>query len=257
MKDYYYILGLTRDADEQEIRQAFKKLSLKFHPDRNEGDKFFEDHFKEVQEAYEILGDPDRRAKYDAQLEAKQSPAAPPAAVDTARPLIQIFTISRKVIGAQEPVTITWETAHADDIWIDVLGKVERTGTKTLRLSGLQHRPQISITITARNTHINQAVEQTLVVQNKDLRGQTPAPQEVQAPKPKAALGDGSKKQTPIATPPPRAYRYDDEEEEKQAPAAKSPITSKDVYTYLIIAMLVVLGIALTVIVIRLQYAAN
>lgn len=56
MKDYYYILGVTRTASTDAIKQAYRKLSVKFHPDKNDGDKFFEDRFKEVNEAYEVLG---------------------------------------------------------------------------------------------------------------------------------------------------------------------------------------------------------
>lgn len=65
MKDYYYILGLRQDATNEEIKKAYKKLSLKFHPDKNEGDKFFEERFKEIQEAYEVLSNLLRRKQFD------------------------------------------------------------------------------------------------------------------------------------------------------------------------------------------------
>lgn len=64
-KDYYKILGVDRDADEQEIKRAYRKLALKYHPDKNPDDPNAEDQFKEINEAYEVLGDPDKRAKYD------------------------------------------------------------------------------------------------------------------------------------------------------------------------------------------------
>ncbi len=65
MKDYYYILGIDKTATTEQIKHAYRKLSLKFHPDKNDGDKFFEDRFKQIQEAYETLSNPDKRKTYD------------------------------------------------------------------------------------------------------------------------------------------------------------------------------------------------
>jgi DnaJ-class molecular chaperone len=64
-KDYYSILGVARTATEKEIRAAFRKLARKHHPDVNQGDKSAEDRFKEINEANEVLGDPEKRKKYD------------------------------------------------------------------------------------------------------------------------------------------------------------------------------------------------
>jgi hypothetical protein len=75
MKDYYYILGLSRDASKVEIQKAYKKLSLKFHPDINNNDKFFEERFKEILEAYQTLSDEKKKIEYDAKLKNFQSKA--------------------------------------------------------------------------------------------------------------------------------------------------------------------------------------
>src|SRR5688572_13777854 len=64
-KDYYATLGVTKTSTEKEIKQAFRKLARKFHPDVNPGDKKAEARFKEINEAYEVLGDPAKRKKYD------------------------------------------------------------------------------------------------------------------------------------------------------------------------------------------------
>jgi curved DNA-binding protein len=64
-KDYYATLGVGKNATEKEIKQAFRKLARKFHPDVNPGDKTAEARFKEINEAYEVLGDPANRKKYD------------------------------------------------------------------------------------------------------------------------------------------------------------------------------------------------
>lgn len=64
-KDYYEVLGVNRDASEEEIKKAFKKLAMKYHPDRNPDNPKAEEHFKEAKEAYEILSDDQKRAAYD------------------------------------------------------------------------------------------------------------------------------------------------------------------------------------------------
>jgi curved DNA-binding protein len=64
-KDYYQILGVSKSATEKEIKSAFRKLAQRYHPDRNPGDKQSEEHFKAINEAYEVLGDAEKRAKYD------------------------------------------------------------------------------------------------------------------------------------------------------------------------------------------------
>lgn len=64
-KDYYKILGVERNASEEEIKRAYRKLALKYHPDRNPNNKEAEEKFKEINEAYQVLSDPQKRARYD------------------------------------------------------------------------------------------------------------------------------------------------------------------------------------------------
>ena len=64
-RDYYEILGVPKNAAEGDIKKAYRKVALKYHPDRNPDDKEAEDKFKEAAEAYEVLSDADKRARYD------------------------------------------------------------------------------------------------------------------------------------------------------------------------------------------------
>jgi molecular chaperone DnaJ len=64
-RDYYDVLGVARNASEQEVKSAYRKQALKFHPDRNPGDAVAEENFKQAAEAYSVLGDPEKRARYD------------------------------------------------------------------------------------------------------------------------------------------------------------------------------------------------
>lgn len=63
--DYYKILGLTKPSSASEIKKAYRKLALKYHPDKTEGDKALEDKFKKISEAYAVLSDPEKKNQYD------------------------------------------------------------------------------------------------------------------------------------------------------------------------------------------------
>ena len=64
-RDYYEVLGVGKDASADEIKHAYKKLAIKYHPDKNPGDKEAEEKFKEAAEAYDVLSNPEKRKQYD------------------------------------------------------------------------------------------------------------------------------------------------------------------------------------------------
>ena len=67
-RDYYEVLGIERSADEATIKKAYRQLAKKYHPDVNPGDKDAEEKFKEVNEAYSVLSDPQKRSRYGRRL---------------------------------------------------------------------------------------------------------------------------------------------------------------------------------------------
>lgn len=75
-RDYYEILGIGRDASAEDLKKAYRKLAVKYHPDKNPGDKAAEEQFKELSHAYEILSDPQKRAAYDQYGHAAFDPRA-------------------------------------------------------------------------------------------------------------------------------------------------------------------------------------
>src|SRR6266498_1977511 len=64
-REYYKVLGLKKGATQEEIKKAYRKLAVKYHPDKNPGDKEAEDKFKEINEAYAVLSDPQKKQQYD------------------------------------------------------------------------------------------------------------------------------------------------------------------------------------------------
>jgi len=64
-RDYYEVLGVTKEASAEEIKKAYRKKAIQYHPDKNPGDKVSEENFKEAAEAYEVLSNPEKKQRYD------------------------------------------------------------------------------------------------------------------------------------------------------------------------------------------------
>ena len=75
-RDYYEVLGVAKNANADEIKKAYRKAAIKYHPDKNPGDKEAEEKFKEAAEAYDVLSNPEKRARYDQYGHAGMSGAA-------------------------------------------------------------------------------------------------------------------------------------------------------------------------------------
>lgn len=130
MKDYYYFLGISHDASEEDIKKAYRKLSLKYHPDKNENDDFFADRFREIQEAYETLSDKGRRYSYDQNLESHQKSFR-----YTVPPSIKTFTANKVHAKKGEEIIITWQTQNADVVKVLPFGLEKQYGERIFKIT--------------------------------------------------------------------------------------------------------------------------
>jgi molecular chaperone DnaJ len=111
-RDYYEVLGLERQADVEELKKAYRKLAIKYHPDKNPNDKSAEEKFKELSEAYEVLSDPGKRASYDRFGHAAFDPRARGAGN----------------YGFHDPGEIFREVFGSNSIFEDLFGSSDRRG---------------------------------------------------------------------------------------------------------------------------------
>ena len=152
MKDYYYFLGVKPDASSEDIKKAYRKLSLKYHPDKNENDDFFEDRFREVQEAYEILMDTEKRKFYNQNFQKQQSSFR-----SNIPPHIKMFSANKIRVQKDEDVIINWQTNNADVVKILPFGLEKSYGERTFKITEFKDG-KFHIVLHAMNTLLNKTV---------------------------------------------------------------------------------------------------
>lgn len=258
MKNYYYILGLQNNASEQDVRIAYKKLSMLLHPDRNGGDKFFEDRFKEIQEAYDTLSNASRRSLYDEELLSYSKPQNT-SAYNSNPPSILQFEASKKAIAEGELVTIMWRVTNADSVHIDPLGLMEASGTKTIRLPNMLGRPALALTLTATNTYVQKSQQREIQIQNKSFRQKS------------GTIGIGQPEEQVRAEPTRQTTPKNNQTQRTTTAntttvvAVKKPLksdnenkrsfSSGDIYTYIIILIMAVIMVVMAMVVYQLNSA--
>jgi len=132
-RDYYEVLGVNRDAEEEAIKKAYRKLAMKFHPDRNPDDKSSEEKFKEAKEAYEVLSDEQKRAAYDRFGHAGVDPSAGAAGMGAGAG----FTSFSDAFG---------------DIFGDIFGNARGGRSSVYRGADLRYNLEITLEQAARGT---------------------------------------------------------------------------------------------------------
>src|SRR6187549_2769721 len=110
MTDYYKILGIEITASQDEVKRAYRKLSIKFHPDKNNGDVFFENMFKQIQEAYEALESPNKRREYDTLFKAKQNEKTVNYNYSNFEPVIEFFYSDKILFYSGDQINFNWKT---------------------------------------------------------------------------------------------------------------------------------------------------
>ncbi|MDR2238306.1 MAG: DnaJ domain-containing protein [Chryseobacterium sp.] len=158
MKDYYYFLGISQDASEEDIKKVYRKLSLKYHPDKNENDDFFADRFREIQEAYETLSDPARRRAYDQNLESHQKSFrynVPPA--------IKTFTANKIHAKKGEEIIISWQTSNADVVKVLPFGLEKPYGERIFKITEFKDG-KFQLLLHATNSLLHKTVVQGITI---------------------------------------------------------------------------------------------
>lgn len=159
MKDYYYFLGIPQNASAEDIKKAYRKLSLKYHPDKNENDDYFSDRFKEVKEAYEMLTDPQRKRIYDQNLGSQQRNVK-----SILPPKIKNFSASKIRAQKDEEITIYWNTYDADLVKIVPFGLEKANGERTIRIKEFDSQGKFQILLHATNTILHKTIVQGITI---------------------------------------------------------------------------------------------
>jgi curved DNA-binding protein CbpA len=165
MKDYYYILGLKENASLEEVKKAYRKLSLKFHPDKNDGDTFFAERFKDINEAYEILSNLNLREKYD-NARRNNSSSKPHQQGVNFTPEIEFFSCDKKEFEYDEEITFSWRTINANRVSIKPFGPVEPIGKRTYRIKNFKNQ-SLEFELIAENTNISRITQKSLKLKNR------------------------------------------------------------------------------------------
>ena len=162
MKDYYYLLGLKQTATLDEIKDSYRRLSKKFHPDVNDGDAFFAERFKDIQEAYEILSNTERRKLYDLKYSKKSESSSNNSNFS---PEIEFFTADKSEVYIGEEIVFNWKTINADDVKIIPIGDVNPIGSLIYLVRHTKSK-EFEFKITAKNSNIDRTVERKIFLKN-------------------------------------------------------------------------------------------
>ncbi|AFR35766.1 J domain-containing protein [Riemerella anatipestifer] len=159
MKNYYYFLGISEEATSEDIKKAYRKLSLKYHPDKNENDSFFVERFREVQEAYEVLINSSSRSLYDQKLAQIQQNIK-----SNQPPYIKTFHANNLRVKKGEEIILNWQTQNADVIKIIPFGLVKNYGEKKVKITQFDANGECKILLNATNTLLQKTVAKGITI---------------------------------------------------------------------------------------------
>jgi len=200
MPNHYERLGVPVNANDAAIKTAFRQLSKKYHPDKHGGEAFYEEQFKLVLQAYEVLKHPEKRQAYNLEMGLSSG-----ATAESTRPVIQAFEVSKTVLRAGETVWVSWHVSKADEVVLKPFGQVDHRGEKKVRFTNFKGRQRISLVLQARDFLNEQVVEQRIDLFDQDYRPPAP-PRAEPAPEPPPATEPA---ETEDATTPPQYAAHD------------------------------------------------
>lgn len=158
MKDYYYFLGVNLDASDEDIKRAYRKLSLKYHPDKNENDDFFSERFREVQEAYDTLIDSEKRRIYNQNFGREQKSRR-----SNLPPYIKTFASNKLRAKKGEEIILNWQTSNADVVKILPFGLENVYGERTFKITEFKDG-KFHVVLQANNTLLNKSVVRGITI---------------------------------------------------------------------------------------------
>jgi curved DNA-binding protein CbpA len=165
MNNYYYLLGIKQSASKEEVKKAYRKLSLKLHPDQNNGDEFFTERFKDIQEAYETLINDNKRITYDNSIKNKKEHQVKNEGVNF-NPEIDYFKSSKKYFEYDKEITFSWKTINSDIVYLNPFGLVPPIGEKTYKIKNFKIE-KYTIELIAKNSNINRSISSKISLTNK------------------------------------------------------------------------------------------
>ncbi|CAL67559.1 DnaJ domain-containing protein [Christiangramia forsetii] len=164
MTNHYETLGLKSTASQQEIEDAYQKLSKKFHPDYNGGDQYFSDLYGNIKEAYEILSDKNKKAEYDNREHTKKTELVEEK--KSTAPEILLFESDKETFVEGDTIELKWQTKNADKVFIKPFGELEPNGRKVFKLKNF-NKPELKITLDATNSPSGEITSKTVTLINE------------------------------------------------------------------------------------------
>lgn len=166
-KDYHYILGVKPGASIDEIKRAYRKLSLKFHPDKNDGDEFFTERFKDIQEAYEYLNAQHTKEFYD-QERSKRAYTSSNDSRQAVSPEVKYFKANKSYFEFGDEITFSWHTINTNRVTIRPFGEFPPIGQKTYRIKDLKNQ-KLVFELIAEDTQTKKQATARIVMENKSF----------------------------------------------------------------------------------------
>ena len=164
--NYYQVLGVESTATSEEIKKAYRKLSKKFHPDVNGGDPYFENLFKQIQHAYEVLSDVNQRNEYD-RVQRRSSEQNSREYYDREDPVIHFFQVDQMLFYSGDELEFSWNVSHADHLVLRPFNlDVSSRNSAKLKINNY-NEPYFKAILIATNTHTSRSVSKEVILENK------------------------------------------------------------------------------------------